>query len=105
MANEKTEQPGAATEAASNDDRSQLLADLATEDRGAAQASSVIPEDAEHAASGAEDGVVAEEGQSGDVVVDPKAVDSKAEDAPPAKPAEPTYHPLGGCGRKDAQTE
>ena len=81
MANEKTEQPGAATEAASNDDRSQLLADLATEDRGAAQASSVIPEDAEHAASGAEDGVVAEEGQSGDVVVDPKAVDSKAEDA------------------------
>lgn len=36
-----------------NDERSQLLADLAAEDRGAV-ASSVIPEDAEHAASGAE---------------------------------------------------
>jgi hypothetical protein len=52
---EKTEQAGSQSEAASIDVRSQLLADLATEDRGAASASSVIPEDAEHAASGAED--------------------------------------------------
>jgi hypothetical protein len=62
---EKTEQAGSPSEAASIDDRSQLLADLATEDRGAASASSVIPEDAEHAASGAED-EGAGEGKSGE---------------------------------------
>jgi hypothetical protein len=80
---EKTEQAGSPSEAASIDDRSQLLADLATEDRGVASLSSVIPEDAEHAASGAED-EGAGEGKSDEQAV---AADQDGKTAKPGEAA------------------
>jgi hypothetical protein len=72
---------GSPAAAAQIDERSQLLADLAAEDRSAVP-SSVIPEDAEHAASGAEgEGKPAEgefEAQDGDQGKKPAATTEEA---------------------------